>query len=88
MTPVTVIPADLASVATNARSSSFPEEVLNAGVVMLFAELDRSVDLTTSMAKPPHAGVVATRKTDSCKAWQLARRIEERKDEAGELIIN
>ena len=59
-TPVTVIPAVRPSVATKASSNSLPEVVLNAGVAIVVAELDRSVDRTTSTARLLQAAVVAT----------------------------
>jgi len=58
-TPVTVIPADRPSVAMKASSNSLLEPVLNAGVAIVAAEFDRSVDRTTSTARLPQAAVVA-----------------------------
>src|SRR5947209_4454543 len=53
------MPADFASVATNASNNSFDAAVENDGEVMLVLELDRSVDFTTSVAIAPDAGIAA-----------------------------
>jgi hypothetical protein len=55
-TPVTVIPDELASVAINASSNSFPAVVENAADEMVVLEVDRSVDAIASVARAPNAG--------------------------------
>jgi hypothetical protein len=75
--PVTVIPEELASVATKTNSNSFPEVVLNGGVAMLVAEVDRSVNLTTSTPRLPQAGVAAITTNKNRNACRLPRVIHE-----------
>jgi hypothetical protein len=55
------MPADLASVATNASNNSEAAFVENDGVVMLEADVDRLVETTTSVASAHHAGAAAKR---------------------------
>ena len=87
VTLVTVVAADGPSVEMKASKSSLPEVVVNAGVMMLFDELDRPVDFTTSMPRPPQAGVVAKSNRNSCRARRGTPLINEGKVVAGESII-
>jgi len=77
--PVTpaVMPADLASLDINTSSSSLAAVVEKAGDVMVVLEVERSVDLTWSMAMAPHAGVVAAKIRNKPRARLIARRTDE-----------
>jgi len=55
------MPAEVASAETNASNNSLPDDVLNAGVVMLVAAADRSLQVVASMAIAPHAGDATSR---------------------------
>jgi hypothetical protein len=88
VTPVTVIPAEFPSVATKASSNSFPEAVLNVGVAIVVAELDRSVAFSTSTARLLQAGVVARTINISFNASRLARASHEHSDKAFELNMS
>jgi hypothetical protein len=74
VTPVTVMPDELAPVDTNASSNSLVAVVENEGDVMLVLELELSVDLTWSMVMAPHAGAVAAKIRNKPRARLNARR--------------
>jgi hypothetical protein len=74
VTLVTVMPEDLASVATNASSSSLADAVENDGDVMFEAELDRLVETVTSVAMAHHAGAVAKRRRKMPRIHPIATR--------------
>jgi len=64
VTPVTVIPGDVASEATNASNSSASDAVEKDGDVMFATAFERFVETVTSMARAHHAGAAAPRRTD------------------------
>jgi hypothetical protein len=87
VTPVTDIPEDFASVATNASNSSLTETVENEGDVRLEPELDRLVETITSVAIAHHAGIVETRRRKMPRNPAIAHRRALR-PEHGESIMD
>ena len=63
VTPVTDIGEDLPSVATKTNKSSLADAVVKAAVLMVLAELERSLDLITSVARAAMTGGTAMRRS-------------------------
>ena len=70
LTPVTVMPEELASVAINASRSSFPDFVENDDVMLLLA-LDRSVEVIASVARAPNAGAMRRKMMETTTRCRL-----------------
>jgi hypothetical protein len=70
---VTVIPADLASVAAKASKSSLGDFVENEGEEMLEAEPERLVETVTSVAIAPQADDAADKKMKNARIHPLQR---------------